>query len=70
MRLAVDVRAAVPSISITIPDWDYWQTISKKIIPAFFKLLQAQEQDKQDAARKELLENLNDFGSRVKGPFR
>ena len=57
-------------LHLSISDWEHWQTISKKIIPAFFKLLQAQEQDKQDAARKELLENLNDFGSRVKGPFR
>lgn len=43
--------------------------VSKKCIPAFFQLLQAQEPEKQDSAREELVTALNDFAKKVKGPF-
>ncbi|KAK9897987.1 glutathione-S-transferase [Cystobasidium minutum MCA 4210] len=43
--------------------------ISKNIIPAFFRLLQAQEDDKRDEARNDLVNALDKFGKEVKGPY-
>lgn len=43
--------------------------ISKSIIPTYFKLLQAQEKDKQDSAREEIIKAFDAFGKKVKGPY-
>ncbi|KAJ7743826.1 glutathione-S-transferase [Mycena metata] len=43
--------------------------IGKSFVPAFFRLLQAQEADKQDAARTEIYEALHKFVAQVKGPY-
>lgn len=45
------------------------QHASKAIIPAYFRLLQSQDKDKQDGAREELVAALNKFGDQVKGPY-
>ncbi|KAG5645414.1 hypothetical protein DXG03_006238 [Asterophora parasitica] len=43
--------------------------VSKSVVPAFQRLLQAQEQEKQDAAREELYVALRKFATEVKGPY-
>jgi len=43
--------------------------ISKSIIPAYFRLLQGQDQSSQDAARIELTEAFKKFANGIKGPF-
>jgi len=46
--------------------------IDKKIIPAFFRLLQAQEPEQQDAARHEFTAALKEFAGHLpknSGPF-
>jgi len=43
--------------------------VSKNIIPTYFKLLQAQEEDKRNSAREELVKAVNTFGDQVKGPY-
>ncbi|WVR06126.1 hypothetical protein IAU60_003156 [Kwoniella sp. DSM 27419] len=45
------------------------QHISKKIIPAYFKLQQFQDPSDQDKAREELYEQLRTLAKRVKGPY-
>jgi glutathione S-transferase len=45
--------------------------IDKKIIPAYFRLMQAQEPEKQDLAREELTAALKEFASHLpkEGPY-
>ncbi|KAF5386216.1 hypothetical protein D9615_002310 [Tricholomella constricta] len=43
--------------------------VSKAIIPAFQRLLQAQEKEKQDEAREELYIALRKFANEVQGPY-
>ena len=42
---------------------------SKSIIPATFRLIQAQEKDKQDSAREELVQAFKTFAEQIKGPY-
>ncbi|EJC98963.1 glutathione-S-transferase [Fomitiporia mediterranea MF3/22] len=43
--------------------------ISKRVIPAFMRLLQSQEREKQDEARKDLYEGLRQLSEKCKGPY-
>lgn len=43
--------------------------VSKAFVPAFHRLLQSQEKDKQDAARQELYEATRTLMEKVKGPY-
>ena len=43
--------------------------ISKNIVPAFFRLLQAQEAEKQQAALEEYTKALDTLAAKVKGPW-
>lgn len=43
--------------------------ISKSIVPAFFRLIQAQEAEKQQSALQELNKALNTLAEKVKGPY-
>lgn len=43
--------------------------ISKKIIPAYFRTIQAQEKDKQDAGRADLYKGMKELAEQVKGPY-
>jgi len=43
--------------------------ISKVLIPAYFRCLQAQDKDKQKEGLEEVVKALNHFGEQVKGPF-
>ena len=42
---------------------------TKKFDPAFYRLLQAQEAEKQHAALQELYETLRKFAENIKGPY-
>ena len=47
-------------------------TIDKKIIPAFFRLMQSQEPEKQEAAKQDLIAGLKEFAEKLPkddGPF-
>jgi glutathione S-transferase len=43
--------------------------VSKKVFPAVFKLIQAQESSAQADAKKELIESYKELTEKVKGPF-
>ncbi|KAJ6631525.1 glutathione-S-transferase [Mycena sp. CBHHK59/15] len=43
--------------------------ISKAFVPAFMRLMQSQEKEKQDLAREELYEALRKFTAQIKGPY-
>lgn len=43
--------------------------VSKSIVPAFFRLIQAQEAEKQQSALQELNKALNTLAEKVKGPY-
>jgi len=43
--------------------------ISKSFIPAFFRLLQSQEKEKQNEAKEELYQAAKNISKEVKGPF-
>ncbi|KAJ7772070.1 glutathione-S-transferase [Mycena maculata] len=43
--------------------------VGKAFVPAFMRLMQAQEREKRDAARTELYEALRKFAAQVKGPY-
>jgi glutathione S-transferase len=43
--------------------------ISKKIVPAWFRTIQAQEEDKQQAGREDLYKALQELVKEVKGPY-
>jgi glutathione S-transferase len=43
--------------------------LSKTFIPAFHRLLQAQEAEKQHAALQELYESLRKFAGNIQGPY-
>ncbi|EPQ55206.1 glutathione-S-transferase [Gloeophyllum trabeum ATCC 11539] len=43
--------------------------VSKAILPAFFRTLQAQEKDKQEAGLQELYSGLRQLAQKVKGPY-
>ncbi|THH07264.1 hypothetical protein EW145_g3494 [Phellinidium pouzarii] len=43
--------------------------ISKAVVPAYFRLLQAQEKEKQDQAREEFYKALGQLCEKRKGPF-
>ncbi|KAH8113513.1 glutathione-S-transferase [Phellopilus nigrolimitatus] len=43
--------------------------ISKVFMPAFFRLLQSQEKDKQDAAREDLYKALGQLAEKRQGPY-
>lgn len=73
MRLAVDVSGSGLSGdagSDHLTNLIHVQKhVSKNIIPAFFRLLQAQEDDKRDEARTELVKALDTFAKQLKGPY-
>lgn len=54
------------AFSISLPQLDY---ISKKIIPATFKLIQAQDASAQADAKKDLVDSYKELTEKVKGPF-
>lgn len=68
LRMPSSVAPQTPLI-LSVPCHPPKQHVSKAIIPTYFKLLQAQEQDKRDAARLELVKALNAFGDQVQGPY-
>jgi glutathione S-transferase len=43
--------------------------ISKKIVPAWFRTIQAQEEDRQQAGREDLYKALQELVKEVKGPY-
>ncbi|KAF7792769.1 hypothetical protein EIP86_003867 [Pleurotus ostreatoroseus] len=43
--------------------------VSKKIVPAYFRLIQAQGADKQRAALEDLNQALGTFAAQIKGPY-
>ncbi|KAB5594600.1 Glutathione S-transferase [Ceratobasidium theobromae] len=43
--------------------------VSKSILPPFYRLLQAQETDKQDEARQDLYQGLRTFATGIASPF-
>ncbi|KAJ7169133.1 glutathione-S-transferase [Mycena crocata] len=43
--------------------------IGKAFVPAFMRLMQAQEKEKQDVARTELYDALRKFSAQAKGPY-
>ncbi|KAL8291904.1 hypothetical protein RQP46_002162 [Phenoliferia psychrophenolica] len=68
--LAINPKGLVPAIEHQGTDFAYTiDYISKKIIPTFFKLVQAQDKAAQDDARKDLYDSLKEVSEKVKGPF-
>jgi len=43
--------------------------VNKAVVPAFFRLMQSQEPDKQDAAREEVCTALRTLTAQAKGPY-
>lgn len=43
--------------------------MQKSFVPTYVRLLQAKEQDKQEPARKEMIEALRTFTAEIKGPY-
>lgn len=43
--------------------------MGKAFVPAFMRLIQAQDKEKQDLARTELYDALRKFAAQVKGPY-
>ncbi|KAF4563191.1 hypothetical protein EYR40_007098 [Pleurotus pulmonarius] len=43
--------------------------LSKAFLPAFFRLLQSQDVDKQEAAKTDVYEALRTFAKQIKGPY-
>lgn len=43
--------------------------VAKSFLPPFFRLLQSQEVEKQDAAREEVYKALRTFAKEIKGPY-
>ncbi|KAF7428797.1 hypothetical protein PC9H_008029 [Pleurotus ostreatus] len=43
--------------------------LSKTFLPAFFRLLQSQEVEKQEAAKNDVYEALRTFAKQIKGPY-
>ncbi|KAJ7099522.1 glutathione S-transferase-like protein [Mycena belliarum] len=43
--------------------------VQKSFVPTYVRLLQAKEQDKQEPARKEMIEALRTFTAEIKGPY-